>query len=134
MKNIVASGPVIIEDGKLLVSKDSKDDFYKIPGGRIEFGEELEETCIREVKEETNADVELIRPLHTMVIYKNPQTQEEMSIILIHYEAKLKNPGKLKPNREDIIDVKWLDIEDIKSGKYAVAPNIKYLIEKGDIK
>ena len=134
MKNIVASGPVIIENGKLLVSKDSKDDFYKIPGGRIEFGEELEETCIREVKEETNADVELIRPLHTMVIYKNPQTQEEMSIILIHYEAKLKNPGKLKPNREDIIEVKWLDVEGIKSGKYAVAPNIKYLIEKGDIK
>ncbi len=134
MKSIVASGPVIIQDGKLLVSKDNKDDFYKIPGGRIEFGEELEETCIRQVKEETNADIELIKPLHTMVIYKNPQTQEEMSIILIHFEAKLKNPDELKPNREDIQEIKWLDIEEIKQGRHNVAPNIKFLIEKGDIK
>lgn len=134
MKIIVASGPVIIKDGKLLVSKDNKDDFYKIPGGRINFGEELEETCIREVKEETNADIELIKPLRTMVIYKNPQTQEEMSIILVHYEAKLKNPDDLKPNRDEIEEIKWLDIKEIKEGKYNVAPNIKYLIEKGDIK
>jgi len=35
-KFIIASGPVIIEEGKLLVNKDGKDDFYKIPGGTIE--------------------------------------------------------------------------------------------------
>ena len=33
-KFIVASGPVIIKDRKLLVSKDSKDDFYKLIGGK----------------------------------------------------------------------------------------------------
>jgi len=57
MKKIVASGPVIMEDGKLLVSKDSKDDFYKIPGGTVEEGETLKQCCIREVKEETNGDI-----------------------------------------------------------------------------
>jgi len=38
MKYIIASGPVIIENGKLLVNKDDKDDFYKLPGGTIETG------------------------------------------------------------------------------------------------
>ena len=33
MKTIVASGPVIIQNGKLLVNKDDKDEFYKLPGG-----------------------------------------------------------------------------------------------------
>ena len=133
MKNIVASGPVIIEGGKLLVSKDSKDDFYKIPGGTAKPGETLEQVCIREVKEETNAEIEIIKPLSTLIINKNPQTQEEMEISLHHYKAKLLNPEELKEG-EGIKEVKWLDIEDIKSGKYSVAPNIKYLIEKGDIK
>jgi len=36
IKSIVASGPVIIQNGKLLVNKDLKDDFYKIPGGTVE--------------------------------------------------------------------------------------------------
>lgn len=133
MKFIIASGPVIIEKGKLLVNKDNKDDFYKIPGGTVEQGDSLQETCIREAKEENNADVEIIMPLNPMIIYKNPQTKEEMTIILIHFLAKLKNPKEIKPI-PPIKEVKWLNIEEIKQGKYNVAPNIKFLIESGDIK
>lgn len=132
-KFIIASGPVIIEKGKLLVNKDDKDDFYKIPGGRVEQGDSLQEACIREAKEENNADIEIIKPLNPMIIYKNPQTKEEMTIILIHFLAKLKNPKEIKPI-PPIKEVKWLNIEEIKQGKYNVAPNIKFLIESGDIK
>ena len=133
-KTIIASGPVIIENGKLLVNKDNKDDFYKLPGGTIEEGiENLEEACYREVKEENNAEIEIIKPLHPMILWKNPQTKEAMTILLIHYLAKLKNPKSIKP-MPPIKKVKWLDINEIKSGKHKVAPNIKFLIEKGDIK
>jgi len=134
MKYIVASGPVIIENGKLLVNKDNKDDFYKLPGGTIEEGvESLEEACHRETKEENNGLIKIIKPLHPMVLWKNPQTKERMCVLLIHYKAKLLNKEELKPNHP-VQEVKWLDIEEIKQGKYAVAPNIKFLIEKGDIK
>ena len=132
-KFIIASGPVIIEKGKLLVNKDDKDDFYKIPGGTVEQGDSLQEACIREVKEEINADVEVIKPLNPMIIYKNPQTKEEMTIVLIHFLAKLKNREQIKPI-PPIKEVKWLEIQEIKQGKYNVAPNIKFLIEMGDIK
>ena len=63
---------------------------------------------------------------------KNPQTDEEMCILLIHYLAKLKNRDEIKPI-PPTQEVRWLDIEEIKQDKYHVAPNIKYLIEKGDI-
>ena len=133
MKYIIASGPVIIEDGKLLVNKDNKDDFYKLPGGTIEEDvEDLEIACLRETKEEINGEVEIIKPLHPMILWKNPQTSEKMCIVLIHYLAKLKNPNEIKPI-EPIKELKWLDITEIKSGTYNVAPNIKFLIEKGDI-
>jgi len=133
-KVIIASGPVIIENGKLMVNKDNKDDFYKLPGGTIEEGvESLEEACHREVKEENNAEIEIIKPLNPMILWKNPQTGEKMTILLIHYLGKLKNKGQIKampPTKE----ITWLSIEEIKQGKHNVAPNIKFLIEKGDIK
>ena len=133
-KVIIASGPVIIEAGKLLVIKDDKDDFYKLPGGTVKEGiEDLEQACHRKVKEENNADIEIIRPLHPMILWKNPQTKEKMAILLIHYLAKLKNPQEIRP-MPPIREVKWLSIEEIKSGKHKIAPNIKFLIEKGDIK
>lgn len=133
MKHIIASGPVVIENGKLMVNKDNKDDFYKLPGGTIEQGvESLEEACLREVKEENNADVEIVKPLHPMILWKNPQSGEEMVIVLIHYLGKLKNLDEIKPMLP-IQEVKWLDINEIKEGKHDVAPNIKFLIEKGDI-
>ena len=133
MKYIIASGPVIIENGRLLVNKDDKDDFYKLPGGTIEEDvESLEEACHREVKEENNAEIEIIKPLHPMILWKNPQTGEKMCILLIHYLAKLKNKKEIKPILP-IKETKWLDIKEIKQGKYPVAPNIKFLIEKKEI-
>lgn len=129
---IIASGPVIIEKGRLLVNKDFKDDFYKIPGGTLDFGDSLEDGCKREAKEEVNADIEIIMPLHPMILWKNPTTKEKMAIILIHYLAKLKNKD-LKPGK-DIKEISWLDINEIKEGNHNVAPNIRFLIEKGDIR
>jgi ADP-ribose pyrophosphatase YjhB (NUDIX family) len=132
-KYIIASGPVIIEKGKLLVNKDDKDDFYKLPGGTVEDGiEGLEEACHREVMEENSAKIEIIRPLHPMILWKNPQTEDKMAIVLIHYLAKLLNKNEIKPN-PPIKEVRWLDIQEIKEGKHNVAPNIKFLIRKGDI-
>jgi ADP-ribose pyrophosphatase YjhB (NUDIX family) len=134
MKYIIASGPVIIENGKLMVNKDNKDEFYKLPGGTIEEDiESLEEACHREVKEENNAKIEIIKPLHPMILWKNPQTGEKMCVVLIHYLAKLKNKNELKPIYP-IQEIQWLKIEDIKARKYKVAPNILFLIEHGDIK
>jgi ADP-ribose pyrophosphatase YjhB (NUDIX family) len=133
MKYIIASGPVIIEKGKLLVNKDDKDDFYKLPGGTIEEDvEDLEEACHREVKEEINAEIDILKPLHPMIIWKNPQTGEKMCILLIHYLAKLNNKKEIKPI-SPIREIKWLDIEGIKNNKYLVAPNIKFLIDKKEI-
>ena len=134
VKYIIASGPVIVENGKLLVNKDDKDDFYKLPGGQVEsYDKTLEDACHRETKEENNGLIKILKPLSPMILWKNPQSGEEMCILLIHYKAKLLNKKDLKPVAP-IKEVLWLSISDIKEGKYNVAPNITYLIEKGEIK
>jgi ADP-ribose pyrophosphatase YjhB (NUDIX family) len=133
MKTIIASGPVIIEEGKLLVDKDNKDNFYKLPGGTSKEGKSLSETCERRTKEEINANIKTREPLNPMILWENPQTKEPSQIILIHYKSELLNKDEIKPI-SPIQEINWLDIEEIKKGLHEVAPNIKFLIEKGDIK
>jgi ADP-ribose pyrophosphatase YjhB (NUDIX family) len=132
-KFIVASGPVIIKGKKLLVSKDSKDDFYKLIGGSVKTGESLEEACIRRAKEACGAEIKIIRPLASNILYENPTTKEKMVIVLINYLAKLKNPKAIKPIPPEQ-DIKWVSIKDIKQGKGNVSPNVTELVRKEFLK
>ena len=70
------------------------------------------------------------RLVYLETIDKNPQTSEKMCILLIHYLAKLRNKDDVKA-MPPIKEVIWLDIDEIKQDKHNVAPNIKFLIEKG---
>ena len=128
-KYIVASGPVIIEDGKLLVSKDNKDDFYKLIGGTVKEGESLEEGCIRKAKEACGAEIEIIKPLIPNILWENPTTKEKMAIVLINFLAELKNKEDIKPIPPEQ-ELKWISIEDIKKGIGNVSPNVRELVKK----
>ncbi|KKR09582.1 MAG: hypothetical protein A3D24_04555 [Candidatus Blackburnbacteria bacterium RIFCSPHIGHO2_02_FULL_39_13] len=48
---------VIIKDSKILLTYTKDGDFYFYIGGKMEFGETLEETCIREVHEECGEEI-----------------------------------------------------------------------------
>ena len=72
MEKRVSSRAIIIEDGKLLtmfrrkIKKDgSVKEYYVIPGGGLEESETLEENVIRELKEEFNVDIEIVKFLST---------------------------------------------------------------------
>lgn len=67
MEKRVSARAIIIEDGELLAMfrRKKKDDgsykeYYVIPGGGVEDNETLEETCVREIKEEFNVDVKIL--------------------------------------------------------------------------
>ena len=64
METIIAAGPVIIEDGKVLLDKEQKADHitrWLFPGGKAEpeDNNNLKQTCRREVKEELNIEIEI---------------------------------------------------------------------------
>lgn len=105
----VVSGPVIIEDGKVLLNRERKADGvtpWLFPGGEVEdFDISLEDACRREVKEEMGTDVEIISPLRPIMINK-----EGSVIILIHFLAK--RIGEIKP-AENIVEWGWYDIKNL---------------------
>jgi len=119
-KIIIASGPVIVEDGKVLLNQHGDTAFWKFCGGRVEDYEiNLIETARREVKEEMGLEIEIINPspflLHT--IKETPEGN--IDVILVHYLAK--RLGEVSPG-EDIREWKWIPFEDLE--KENLAPNI----------
>ncbi|MBI4427210.1 MAG: NUDIX hydrolase [Candidatus Magasanikbacteria bacterium] len=122
---IIASGPVIIENGKILLNKEKKEygsTVWMIPGGMVEnFDISLEETCRREVKEELGIDIKIIRPLRT-IIQRRPQAEDKL-VILVHYLAE--RIGEIKPGPETI-EWAWHDINNLPSD---CAPNVYEIIK-----
>lgn len=59
---------VIIElegQGVVLVRRRHPPSGWALPGGFVEYGESLEQAAVREAREETSLDVELVRQFHT---------------------------------------------------------------------
>lgn len=115
--SIIASGPVIIEDGKVLLNREQKLDGitpWMFPGGEVEeFDKTLEDACRREVKEEMGIEIEILKPLKPTMLQ-----QKDRVIILIHYLAK--RIGEINPGKE-IAEWGWHDINNLPNN---CAPNV----------
>lgn len=120
--SFVASGPVIIEEGKVLLNKEQKPDHitpWMFPGGEVEeFDKTLEEACQREVEEEMGIKVEIIGALKPTMIHKDGKV-----ILLIHWLAK--RLGEIQPGK-DIVDWAWHDINNLPED---CTPNVYEVIE-----
>ena len=82
MENIilVAQKGIIVKNGKILIVRRAINDFitenmWEFPGGKLEFGEDLEEGLKREVKEETNLDVNIGKLLYSYTFKTHPHRQ-----------------------------------------------------------
>ena len=60
---------IVVQDGKLLVSREEISDYWMLPGGCLEKDETLTECCAREVLEETGYLVEPIEEFLVMNEY-----------------------------------------------------------------
>lgn len=65
-----ASAVVADEAGRILLARRTDNDLWTIPGGAMDPGESIAETAVREVKEETGLDVEVVS---LVGIYSNPR-------------------------------------------------------------
>jgi len=62
----VGCGAAIIRDGRLLLVKRKKAPeagCWNLPGGKVDFGERVEDAVKREIAEEIDVDIEILRPL-----------------------------------------------------------------------
>lgn len=120
-KIIIASGPVIVEDNKVLLNQHGDDEFWKFCGGQVEDGEiSLKKVAQREVAEEMGLKVEIIDREPFFVYTEKEIDGQVVSVVLVHWLAKRLN--EVSPG-SDIKKWDWLSLEDL--NQEDLAPNIK---------
>ncbi len=97
----------------LLIKRDTIPfkSYWGLPGGRVDPGETVEQTVVREVKEETGLDVEIIRKIGD---YHEEGTQDnvEYDYYPACFFVKVIS-DKLKRQENEIQEIKLFDFNDI---------------------
>lgn len=124
-KIVIAAGPVIVENNKVLLNQHGVDDFWKFCGGRLEETEgSLLEAAKREVQEEMGLEVEILDN-QPHFFYAEKEVDGAMtSVLLVHFLAKRLNDIVPGP---DIRRWRWIDISEL--DKENLAPNIKPILK-----
>lgn len=95
-------GCIVIDEGKVLLIKQTKG-HWGLPKGHVEENETEEETALREVKEETNYDVEIIGD-HRFVERYITDTKIDKEVV--YFIAK-KVGGNAEKQEAEVTDIKW---------------------------
>lgn len=126
VKNVV--GAIILnEKNKVLIMSRKTDDFMggidELPSGNMEQGENIYDSLIREVKEETNLDVVNVKLYIGSFDYISGKGKKARQY---NFVLDVKNTGNIILTEHD--EYKWLTIEEIrKSNK--ITDEVKYILE-----
>jgi 8-oxo-dGTP diphosphatase len=104
-KNPLPTTDAIIagDDGRVvLILRKNEPLGWALPGGFVDYGEELGKACRREAKEETGLDVELVEQLFT---YSDPKRDPRKHTISTVYACRVR--GGLLEAADDAQDARW---------------------------
>ncbi|MGH7451214.1 MAG: NUDIX hydrolase [bacterium] len=105
-------GAVMIKSGKVLLIRRANEPFknhWDFPGGFLEAGEKPKEGLQREIAEELQIGVKIIRVLG---IYPDTYGPEGDATLNIYYLCKISR-GEITPNQIEIAAAKWFDLDEL---------------------
>ncbi len=100
---------VIIEtpEGIVLIRRKNPPHGWALPGGFVDYGESLEAASVRETKEETSLEVELVRQFHT---YSAPDRDPRGHTVSTVFIARAQGTPRA---RDDAAEVRVFSREDL---------------------
>lgn len=84
---------------------------YELPGGHIEFGEDLIAGLKREIKEELSLEIVVGDPFYAFT-YNNP-IKGSHSVEIVYFASLVDPNTKILLNPEDHSDYIWVGLEDL---------------------
>ena len=112
MINIIASS-CVISNNKILMVQENKVDIqglWDLPGGKVKIDEDIKQAVIRETLEETGYNIDL----DSILLIQNYVTDNGV-LLIIYFNATLHNTKQEKFRKEEISNVKWFTLEEIKN-------------------
>lgn len=108
-----AGGCVFNENGEVLLQKRADFDAWVFPGGAIELGETPQMAAIREIKEETGLDVEIVELIgvYTELDMVYPNGDRAQSICIAYKLGVI--GGEIIFNNKETKELKWFPLNDM---------------------
>jgi O-acetyl-ADP-ribose deacetylase (regulator of RNase III)/ADP-ribose pyrophosphatase YjhB (NUDIX family) len=99
-----------INDGIILIQRSNPPFGFALPGGFVDYGESLEEAVRREMKEETDLDLDDLKQFHT---YSEPNRDPRFHTIATVFIARAKGKPRAGDDAAGIKVVKLSEIDNI---------------------
>ena len=117
---------VLNKENKIFVAKriDNPADFWQMPQGGIDDGEDYFDAALRELKEETSIKtVELIKEVSNLttydlpdrllgIIWKGKYKGQKQKWFIVKFKGE-ENEINIKTKHPEFLDWKWIDVKDL---------------------
>jgi mutator protein MutT len=113
---IVRPTGILIEDGKILIVKQevSRERHWSLPGGKLEYGETIEQCLVREVKEETGIDIKVKEMLYVTDRFRHMNNHiVHISFLVERLGKKLKVMDWKHQDEKMVREVKMVPLEEL---------------------
>jgi 8-oxo-dGTP pyrophosphatase MutT (NUDIX family) len=130
--SIVPAVTAVVEDdeGRVLLIHRVDNDRWALPGGQVEVGERVAETVVREVREETGIEVEVLGltgvysdPKH-VIAYDDGEVRQQFAL-----SFRARPVGGTLHSSDEASEVRWLSPDDLQ--RLEIHPSMRLRIRHG---
>lgn len=115
---------LVIHNNKVLLIKNKKRGYYEAPGGKVENKETAEKAIIREVEEETNIKISVVKNIEEYKFH-DPKTDTHWTSYGFLAKYTSGTISNSEPEKMETVD--WFSITELPQN---INPNTKKAIEK----
>ena len=122
-------------DNLVALLHSTKYEYYKLPGGGVEPGEDYETALKRECVEEIGCQIEVLKELGKIIEYRKKYNLKQTSYCYVAKVVGEKGIAELTPEEmDDAFETVWLPLEEaiqkVKNNNNSAIYNVPYMVTR----